>query len=308
MAFKSMVQRAGQWVVVAALWGAGFAMAQAEPTLAEVYSTAQSGHLDKAQTMIQQVLVAHPNSAKAHFVRAELYSRQGELGQARKELAAADKLAPGLPFAQAASVQTLRSQLSTGSSTSLAASGSVLHPTASLAPNAPASWGLPLLLAGGLVIALGYLAFRKRAPQPFSQSTPQPGAYSPATGFNNAQAFGMASPGSGAAMQPNVPQPAYAQPTAPPPASSGLGGQIAGGLATGLAVGAGVMAAQAIGRNLMGHANQPTPPTPPHDNFSTFDQPTLPRNTDMGGQDFGINDASSWDSDGDVGGGSDWDS
>ena len=109
-------------------------------------------------------------------------------------------------------------------------------------------------------------------------------------------------------MQPNVPQPAYAQPTAPPPASSGLGGQIAGGLATGLAVGAGVMAAQAIGRNLMGHANQPTPPTPPHDDFSTFDQPTPPRNTDMGGQDFGINDASSWDSDGDFGGGSDWDS
>lgn len=79
MEFKSIAQRAGKWVVVAALLGFGFAMAQSEPTLGEVYAAAQSGQLEKAQTLIQQVLVSHPNSGKAHFVRAECL-RQSNTG------------------------------------------------------------------------------------------------------------------------------------------------------------------------------------------------------------------------------------
>jgi Flp pilus assembly protein TadD len=50
--------------------------------------------------MMQQVLVAHPNSAKAHFVQAELSARQGNLARAQEELTTAEKLAPGLPFAK----------------------------------------------------------------------------------------------------------------------------------------------------------------------------------------------------------------
>ena len=101
-------------------------------------------------------------------------------------------------------------------------------------------------------------------------------------------------------MQPSYGQPAYGQ-----PAGSGLGGRIMGGVATGLAVGAGVMAAEAIGRNLMGNHNQPTGPT---DNLSNNDYQPIDRNTDMGGQNFGVNDTSSWDdsSSSDAGGG-DWD-
>jgi hypothetical protein len=56
------------------------------------------------------------------------------------------------------------------------------------------------------------------------------------------QTFGTdvsAAPGSGQA------------PYGPAP-GSGLGGKVMGGLATGLAVGAGVVAAQAIGKSLMG--------------------------------------------------------
>jgi uncharacterized protein len=296
MAFKSIIQRAGQWIVVAAFMGFGWAMAQSEPTLSEVYTTAQTGHLDRAQGMIQQVLVAHPNSAKAHFVRAELYSRQGDLDKAREELTTAEKLAPGLPFAKAESVQTLRSQLAT-TRPALAASGSTLSHSAVAAPSTPASWGLPLLLAGG-VIFLGYFAFRKRAPEPLVQ----PAAYAPANGLNGAQRFGVANSGAGTMTQPS-----YGQPPYPQPASSGIGSQIMGGVATGLAVGAGVMAAQAIGRNLMGHANEPT--IQRHD-LSNLSQAPAIRNADMGGQDFGVNDANSWGDDGamDFGGGSDWDS
>jgi hypothetical protein len=61
--------------------------------------------------MIQQVLIGHANSAKAHYVQAEIAARQGHLPRAREALATAEKLAPGLPFAKAESVQALRTQL-----------------------------------------------------------------------------------------------------------------------------------------------------------------------------------------------------
>lgn len=84
-----------------------------------------------------------------------------------------------------------------------------------------------------------------------------------------------------------------------------------GGVATGLAVGAGVMAAEAIGRNLMGNHS---PSASPQDNFSgngnSPDYPAGNPNPDMGGQNFGISDAGSWDDGGsaDLGvGGGDWD-
>ena len=87
-----------------------------------------------------------------------------------------------------------------------------------------------------------------------------------------------------------------------------MGGRIMGGVATGLAVGAGVLAAEAIGRNLMGNhnANAATP-----DNFGNnndYQSPNNNSNPDMGGNNFGVSDTGSWDDGGssDAGGG-DWD-
>ena len=71
----------------------------AEPSLHEVYQAANSGKVDDAQRMMKEVLQAHPNSGKAHYVEAELLSKQGKLKQAADELATAEKLAPALPFA-----------------------------------------------------------------------------------------------------------------------------------------------------------------------------------------------------------------
>ena len=80
-----------------------------------------------------------------------------------------------------------------------------------------------------------------------------------------------------------------------------------GGLATGLAVGAGVMAAQAIGRSFAGHEERAAPLPASFSN----DLSPLPANSDMGGQNFGLNDTSSWNDAGndtaDAGGGGDWD-
>ena len=46
--------------------------------------------------MITQVLADHPTSAKAHYVQAELYAKEGKTSLARAELGTAERLNPGL--------------------------------------------------------------------------------------------------------------------------------------------------------------------------------------------------------------------
>ena len=62
----------------------------------QIYEAAAGGHLDQAQQMITQVLADHPTSAKAHYVQAELYAKEGKNALARAELGAAERLNPGL--------------------------------------------------------------------------------------------------------------------------------------------------------------------------------------------------------------------
>ena len=278
------------------VWGA--ATAQTEPTMDEVYGAAKSGQLDKAQTMIQQVLIGHPNSAKAHYVQAEIAARQGQLPRAREALANAERLAPGLPFAKAESVQALRTQL--GGSASAA-------PAAEPAPTAkPLPWGLILLFGGAAIGLLIFLVNRASRPRPSVFGNAMPAAN---TGLNGPQAFGGQAPvpygpqgGAPNGPQGGMPygQQQYGQQYAPNQ-GPGMGGRIMGGVATGLAVGAGFMAAEAIGRNLMGgeEGKEGSPPAAAPD--TQYAPPDT--NADMGGQDFGIQDSGSWDS----GGGDSWD-
>lgn len=291
-------QRFIQWLLVALLLGAGAAMAQSEPNMAQIYATAQAGKLDDAQVMIQQVLLAHPQSAKAHYVQAELYARQGKLDAARAALARAEKIAPNLAFAKPEAVQALRAQLS-ASSRAPVVTGGVPHASPPQA-GATSSWVLPVLLTGGVMVA-AYFFFRRRPPEPYAQQS----AYAnPHTNtLSGPQTFGT-----GGGMQPAYPAPGYPQAGYPQQAASGLGGRIMGGVATGLAVGAGVVAAEAIGRSLMGGHNNPAPGV--QDHLGNNDYQSLNTNTDMGGANFGINDTGSWDDGGsaDMGGGaSDWD-
>ncbi|MCW5641465.1 MAG: hypothetical protein KIT63_05160 [Rhodoferax sp.] len=290
MSIAGFLQRVARSLVVAAFLGSALAMAQSEPSLNEVYAAARGGNLDQAQTMVQQVLVTHPNSAKAHYVRSELFARQGDLRHAREELNIAQRLAPGLPFAKTESVQALQTQL--GAAASRAGSGtSALRSAGGPPAPSPSNWGLPLLLTGA-VVAGGYMLFRRRPPQGIA---PQ-GPYAAGAGLAAPEAMGIG--GGAGAMQPaysqqGTPQPGYAPPGYAPPAASGLGGRIMGGVATGLAVGAGVVAAETIGRSLLSR-NEPVA-----GGDNTFvDRPDPNRgssNADMGGQDFGMRDASSWD-------------
>ena len=293
---RSIVRKLGKWLLVSALLGFGLVMAQSEPTLNQIYTAAQSGRMEQAQTMMQQVLVAHPGSGKAHFVQAELFARQGKLGLARESLATAEKLAPGLPSIKPEALQSLRTQLAARPTPPLANNAVQHRPTAVAQDAAPASsfpWGLALALGGG---AIGLAIFlTRRKPAPVYEQQPQTYPNQGASGLNGPQGFGATN-----AVAPGAMQPAYGQ-----PAGSGLGGKIMGGVATGLALGAGMMAAQAIGRTLTGNHDQGAKPS---DTSAGNDFQSANSNPDMGGENFGVNDTASWDDagGGDAGGG-DWD-
>jgi uncharacterized protein len=318
-----ILHRLAPWLAAVALVFSGVAaIAQAEPTLNQVYEAAQGGRLADAQVMMQQVLVAHPDSAKAHFVDAEIAARAGKIQRARDSLARAEKLAPGLPFAKPESVTSLRSKIASGASASPRSDSNVDRPvpqqrTSETAP-APASassfpLGLGLALGGG-ALALVFLLRRRKAVATNVGPAGFPDRGGANGGLAGPQAFGGG--GGGAAPmgygQPGYGQPGYGQPgygQAP-----GMGSRVMGGLATGMAVGAGVMAAEAIGRNMMGHDRHPDGHTG-NAVTSNDNVPLADNNYDMGGQNFGVNDAGSWDdgggtfSSGDVGGGGggDWD-
>src|SRR3954447_19299730 len=85
-----------------------------DPTLDQVYRAASSGNLAQAERMMDQVLREHPNSAKAHYVQAEILAKQGRMSAAQTALATAERLQPGLPFAKAESVQELQRSISSG--------------------------------------------------------------------------------------------------------------------------------------------------------------------------------------------------
>jgi hypothetical protein len=289
-----------KFAFVSSLLFAGLAMAQSEPSMTQIYSTAQAGKLDEAQVMVQQVLISHPKSAKAHFVHAEQYSRQGKLDLARQALASAEQYAPGLPFAKPEAVQALKAQLA--AKPQKAALATYAAPQAPAQSSSP--WVLPLVLAGGFVAA-AFFFFRRRAPVPVAQPVYAPVAQN---GLNGPQTFGNAGAMQPAYPQSGYPQPGYPQGAYPQQAGPGLGGRIMGGVATGLAVGAGVMAAEAIGRNLMGGShNSNSPQTDMFSGHNNFEPIAPETNRDMGGDNFGIS-GTNWD-DGSIsaGGGSDWD-
>lgn len=273
----------------------------AEPTLAQIYQAANSGQLDRADAMIAQVLKEHPNSAKAHYVKAELAARERKFDVARDELATAEKIAPGLPFAKAESVQALRNQLANASKAGTSVTTTPApRPAAAPQPSQRSfPWGVLALVA--LIVIVGIAFLRRR------QAALAGGGYGGAYGNTSAAPYGQTGygpaypPGGGAGVPPGY----------GPPQQPSMGSSIGRGLATGVAIGAGALAAEEIGRRMFGHEANAAPVQHDLGNAPTLDQIDEGMrhnlNTDMGGDNFGIADGG-WDDGGgaDLGGG-DWD-
>ncbi len=259
-------------------------MAQ-DPTINEVYQTAAHGQLTEAQHMMAQVLKDHPSSAKAHYVDAELLTRQGQLGRAKEELAQAERLQPGLPFAQPAAVDELRAKLTPVAQASW--SGAPVQTTR------PLPWGW-IICAMGLV-GLGFVWWRARQP---IVGHGQPVLLSPSGGSGGYGGFGGNAAYGGATYSP--------YPGGPMPASGGgLGSQMLGGLATGAAVGAGMVAGEALMHRFMGGDERRDMPVAQPFDAQRYVEPQPDASYDMGGQDFGLRDAGGWDDNSSSGGSDD---
>jgi hypothetical protein len=250
--------RIGLLCGLALLYGAS--AAAADPSVHEIYAAAEAGHIAQAEQMIDQVLRDNPQSGKAHYVAAEIYARAGSLQRARAELNAAQQIEPGLPFANPASVSALDRQLSTARPQTWAG--------AAEGPHASVPWGAIILV----VLAIGVVwVFIRRRVQMSSYGS-YPGAAPPGPG---AMGYGAAPMGGG---------PYY-------PGGGGSG--LMGSLGTGLALGAGVAAGEELVRHVLDRDE-------PRGIISNADagEYAPPQNGNMGGEDFGVNDSSSWSDDG----------
>ncbi|HSH98466.1 MAG: tetratricopeptide repeat protein [Methylophilaceae bacterium] len=250
----------------------GFAAAADLPTISQVYAVAHAGKLDEAQQMINQVLQAHPNSSKAHYVASELLAKQGKIANAREEFKTAEKLDPGLSYAKPEAVNELKAILSPAQSSS--------QPSQSQSAPSGFPWGLLILGIGAiLIITLIIRAFTARNAPVVYPNGYQPNTVNPMTG----QPY----PGG------------YAQPT-----GGGMGSGIMGGLATGAAIGAGMVAGEALAHHFTdGNSNSTNGVNPVSDSWADSN---INPNDNMGGNDFGIADNSSWDDSSDISGGDDW--
>ncbi len=277
-AYRKML--AGLLVATAACSVSGVALA-ADPTLDEVYQAVHQNRLNDAQSMMTQVLRDHPNSAKAHYYEAEVLARMSRTEDARAELARAEQIAPGLPFAKPEAVRDLEVLID-----GRAAHRSTSGEAPLVAPAAPGgiSWGLIGIVVAGVALVMFLLA-RSRRPA----------------------VIGM--PGGGSAIGPaGTPYGGSPYPYGPAPVGGapGIGSSIVGGLATGAAVGAGMVAGEVLARDLFGghERDRNFADAPPADDGRVA--------YDDGGRDFGVSGTDSWDSGGSGGGdvasdgGGDW--
>lgn len=251
------------------------AFADTVPTIHQVYQAAESGNLNGAHQMVDQVLKAHPESAKAHYVDAEILVRQGNISDAKNELSSAEKLSPGLPFAKPQSVQSLKQHLGLISSNPL-----INNVTDAPQPKKQSiPWTMIFLgIGAALLIWLAIRSFSSRNSNGYpaqynggngpSGVYPNPNnPYGPTSGFGGAQPY--------------------------PQQNSGMGGGIMSGLATGAAAGVGIVAGEALMHHFMdgssSNSNSNTMNNAPSD--TTTNQSSY----GMGGDDFGLDDTSSWD-------------
>ena len=292
--FKSLL---GMTVLAAAVGLAGPAVAaDNEASIHQVYLAAEAGKFTEAQAMMDKVLRDHPNSGTAHFVEAELLAKQGKYGPARTELATAERLAPGLPKQKPEAVQSLKALLAgqQGASRPVAYAQQPVAYQAAPAPQHSFPWGLLIIgvaLIAFILFAVRFMARRAAAPSytlngggPASYGSPQPQPQPQPYGYNG---------GPGATMGPMGGT-----------GGGGIGSGIMGGLATGAAVGAGMVAGEALMHHFTDGDRSAAGQVPAYQPVAQ--PPAEVPYDDMGGNDFGSTDNSSWDDNSGGGGNDDW--
>jgi hypothetical protein len=221
----------------AVLWSAA---AFALPSASDVQAAVKSGDYPKAETMMQEVVAAKPQSAKAHYLYAEILAHDAKFTDAAAQARRARELDPALSFTtdpeKFKSFERLlqREQAGPAIAPQAPAPAPAAHVNTAPAvpPQAPSS-GIPgWVWVGGFAI-LAFVIFR---------------AVSRRALANNMATTGYANPGGGGyGMNPGMPQPGYGPGYGPAPgAGSGL-------LRTGLAAAGGVAGGMLLERMLEGN-------------------------------------------------------
>jgi len=269
----------------------------ADASIDQVYAEAKSGNVQGALGMMDQVLKDHPNSAKAHFIEAELLAHAHRAADASGELAKAQQLAPGLPFATPRAVGQLKAEIGQGGAPAAATGvAGVAQPAAPAAqPEGHFPWAVIIIV--GLVV-FGMLALlRRRAAASYAAPGYGAGLVPPQGGFGGPSygGPGYGAPGYG---------PGYGG--GYPPQQGGMGSGIIGGLASGAAMGAGfAVGEEAIDHMFGGGRERDAGRDVQGGGWGDANRPAADPNADYGGNDFGISDSGSWDDGGNSGGGGD---
>lgn len=191
----------------------------------DVQALIARGDYAGAEAMLRQAVSEHPQSAKAHYVLAEVLAHEGNIGDAKAEAGKAATLDPAIRFTDPARFQQFQAKLNQALAPVSSTPTSSRQATYSAPANGeatPRASSFPLmglLIVGGIIALIAFLwSRRRRAAAPPFPNAPY-----------------------GAPQQPPPPPyggyPGYGSNYAPPPTSSGTGAAVAAGLG-GLAAGA----------------------------------------------------------------------
>ena len=186
----------------------------AEPSVHDIYQAAESGDFSRANAMMSEVLIAHPNSAKAHFIHAELLAKEGNLSEAQSEFGKAKSLDPSLKFATPTATEELDNKINSRSKSAI--------PNTPSGSNSLTLFVILICIAGGILF---FILRRRNIPSNYPASNTPMGSNS--FGGNNPVnpgGFSQAAPG---------------------------GSGLMGSLATGAALGAGMIAGEVLAHKLL---------------------------------------------------------
>ena len=219
----------------AALWSAA---AFALPTSNEVQAAVKAGDFPKAESMMQEVVAAKPQSAKAHYLYAEILAHDAKFSDATAQARQARTLDPALSFTtdpeKFKSFERLLEREQAGPAVTPQVQAPTTHvtPAPPVVPQQAASSGIPgWIWVGGIGLLLFFVirAISRRA-----------------MANNMASAGGYANQG-GYGMNPGMQQPGYGPGYGPAPGAGG------GLLRTGLAAAGGVAGGMLLERMLEGN-------------------------------------------------------
>ena len=186
------------------------AAAFALPSVEAVQKEVQQGHYAQAESMMHEVVAAKPNSAKAHYIYAEILAHNGRFDQAAQEARLARQIDPQIAFTQPdkfrAFEQSLQREQATAKSQATQATQAT-PPRVERAPVAPApvesrsgipgwAWGLGFAAIAVLVWRLVSAQRRSIGPGLAGGASYGP-AIAPGYGPVYGPMGGPAAPGSG---------------------------------------------------------------------------------------------------------------